>query len=120
MIPSCIIAPSPSALGKLLDICADFAISNFILFNEKKTKGMCFKSNSLNGLFVPTVCLIDDVPYAKSLYSRGNMLISRFKPCSSSIKVKSFRSFLCNAYGCYLWSTYKQYTHKRTEKYLVF
>ena len=99
---------------------------------------MCFKPNSLNGLFVPTLCL-NDVPltfvtsnkylgviihdkhqddddimrYVKSLYSRGNMLISRFKTCSSSIKVKLFRSFLCNAYGCHLWSTYKQYTHKR-------
>ena len=99
---------------------------------------MCFKPNSLNGLFVPTLCL-NDVPltfvtsnkylgviihdkhqddddimrYVKSLYSRGNMLISRFKTCSSSIKVKLFRSFLCNAYGCHLWSTYKQYTYKR-------
>ena len=135
---TCIIAPSPSALQELLDICADFAVSNFIIFNEKKTKCMCFKPNSLNGLFVPTLCL-NDVPltfvtsnkylgviihdkhqddddimrYVKSLYSRGNMLISRFKTCSSSIKVKLFRSFLCNAYGCHLWSTYKQYTYKR-------
>jgi len=95
---------------------------------------MCFKPNSLNGLFVPTLCL-SDVPltfvtskkylgvhhqddddimrYVKSLYSRGNMLINRFKTCSSSIKVKLFRSFLCNAYVCHLWSTYKQYTYKR-------
>ena len=135
---TCIIAPSPTALQELLDICADFAVSNFIIFNEKKTKCMCFKPNSLNGLFVPTLCL-NDVPltfvtsnkylgviihdkhqddddimrYVKSLYSRGNMLISRFKTCSSSIKVKLFRSFLCNAYGCHLWSTYKQYTYKR-------
>ena len=80
---------------------------------------MCFKPNSLNNLFVPTLCL-NDVPltfvtsnkylgviihdkhqdddddimrYVKSLYSRGNVLISRFKTCSSSrfIKVKLFR-----------------------------
>jgi len=37
------------------------AVSNFIIFNEKKTKCMCFKPNSLNGLFVPTLCL-NDVP----------------------------------------------------------
>ena len=84
---------------------------------------MCFKSNSLNGLCVPTLCL-NDVPltfvtnnqylgviihdkhqddddimrYVKSLYSRGNMIISRFKTYP---------------YGCHLWSTYKQYTYKR-------
>ena len=55
----------------------------------------------------------DIMRYVKSLYSRGNMLISRFKTCSSSIKVKLFRSFLCNAYSCHLWSTYKQYSFKR-------
>ena len=74
---------------------------------------MCFKPNSLNGLFVPTLRL-NDVPltfvscnkylgviihdthqddddimrYLKSSYSRENMLIGRFKISSFSIKVK--------------------------------
>ena len=52
----------------------------------------------------------DNMRYVKSLYSRGNVLINRFKTCSSSIKVTSF---FCNAYICHLWSTYKQYTYKR-------
>ena len=55
----------------------------------------------------------DIIRYVKSLYSRGNMLISRFKICSSSIKVKLFRLFLCKTYGSHLWSIYKQYTYKR-------
>jgi len=38
---------------------------------------------------------------------------SHFKTCSSNIKVKLFRSFLCNAYGCHFWSKYKQYLSKR-------
>ena len=58
---TCIIAPSPTSLQGLLDICADFAVSNFIIFNEKKIRCMCFELNSLNGLFVPTLCL-NDVP----------------------------------------------------------
>jgi len=33
---TCIIAPSPSALQELLDICADFDVSNCIVFNQKK------------------------------------------------------------------------------------
>ena len=32
------------------------------------------------------------------------MLISRFKTCSSNIKVKLFRSFLCNTSDCHLYS----------------
>jgi len=112
---TCIIATSPSALLELLDICSDFAVSNVMFFNEKKTKCICFKPISLNGLFLPNHCL-DDAPltlvtsnkylgetihdkhqddddiirYVK-LYSGENILISRFKTCYPSIKVKLFR-----------------------------
>ena len=54
---SCVIAPSPSALQKLLYICNTFANDNCITHNEKKTKCMCFKSRSLLNLHVPTVYL---------------------------------------------------------------
>jgi len=93
---------------------------------------MSFKPNSLNAWFICTYSVTsnthlsviihdkhqddddDDIMrYVKSLYSRGNILISRFKTCYSCIKVKLFRSFLYNAYGCHLWPTYKQYTYKR-------
>ena len=50
---TCIIAPSHTSLRELLDICPDFSVSNYIIFNEKKTRCVCFKPNSLNGLFVP-------------------------------------------------------------------
>ena len=55
----------------------------------------------------------DIVRHVKSLNSRGNKLISRFKSYSSSVKVKLVCSFLCNAYGSYLRSTYKQYSYER-------
>ena len=100
-VDTCIIAPSSTALQELLDICDDFVVSNFIIFNGKKTKCMCFKPNSLNGLFLSTLCL-NDMPltfvtsnkylgvimhdkhqndddivrYDKSLYSRGNISFS--------------------------------------------
>ena len=41
------------------------------------------------------------------------MLISRFKTCSHEVKVNLFKSFLSNAYGCHLWTKYKQCTFKR-------
>ncbi len=40
---SCIIASSPSGLQKLLNICSSFALDNTIVYNETKTKFMCFK-----------------------------------------------------------------------------
>jgi len=53
----------------------------------------------------------DIMSCVKSLYSRGNMLTSLSKTCSSKNYLD--HSILCYAYGCHLWSTYKQYTHKR-------
>ena len=48
---TCIIAPSPSALYKLLGICTNFAQSNFVTFNESKTKCMCFKPKNQSYMF---------------------------------------------------------------------
>ena len=113
---TCIIASSPSALQRLLNICVAFAHSNFVLFNEKKTKCMCFKPKSLANLHIPKIYLnevpltfatsckylgivisngmrdVDDIMrHVRSLYTRGNMLISRFKTCSHEVKVKLFK-----------------------------
>ena len=38
-----IIAASPSALFKLLQICTEFAVENTIIFNRSKSKYMRFK-----------------------------------------------------------------------------
>ena len=54
----------------------------------------------------------DIMRHVRSLYTRGNMLISRFKTCSHEVKVKLFKSFLSNVYGCHLWTKYKQCTFK--------
>ena len=135
---TCIIAPSPSALQKLLTICNNFAVDNFILFNEKKTKCMCFKPRNLSDLHVPNLYLNnvnlefvsgakylgvlisdklnddDDIfRQVKSLYARGNVLISRFRCCSDDVKLKLFRYFISNSYGCHLWANYKQSSFKR-------
>ena len=64
---TCIIALSPSALQDLFDMYGDFAVSNWIILNEERTKCMCFKPNSPNGLIVPTVCLNDTpLPFVTS------------------------------------------------------
>jgi hypothetical protein len=56
----------------------------------------------------------DILRHVKSVYARGNMLISRFRHCSDDVKLKLFKSFLSNAYGSHLWCTYRQLTYKRS------
>lgn len=135
---TCLIAPSPSALQKIVNLCNDFAKDNFILFNEKKTFCMCFKPKSMSDLHIPVLslnkvplafvssckylgtmisdkCVDDDDIFrqVKSIYARGNMLISRFRTCSDDVKLKLFRSFLSNAYGSHLWTKYKFVTYRK-------
>ena len=96
---------------------------------------MCFCPKTMANLFVPDISLYgtplsfvnnckylgvvidrnldddDDIRrHVKSLYTRGNILISRFRFCSEDVKLKLFRSFLRNAYGCHLWTKYKHVT----------
>ena len=50
-----ILAPSPDALQKLIDICFKFADNNEMVVNEKKPYVMCVKPKSLKKLRVPNV-----------------------------------------------------------------
>jgi len=52
---TCIIAPSPSAIQELLDICADFAVSNFIILIEKRIK--CVFQTKFTEWFICTYSL---------------------------------------------------------------
>ena len=54
---SCIVASSPSGLQKLIDICSEYATANTIVFNESKTKCVCFKPKCLKNLHVPSIFL---------------------------------------------------------------
>ena len=53
----CIIAPSPSALQPLLNICKDYAEENSIICNDKTSKYMCVKPKLMTRLSVPHVYL---------------------------------------------------------------
>ena len=129
---TCIIAPSPGGLQKLLDICCTYAEVNTILFNDKKTKCMCFKPRSLKHLNVPPVFLCDtelkfvtDIKYlgiflnadmtdhddmnrhVRYLYAKGNMLLQKFKNCSDNVKFRLFTTYCNSFYGGHLWTVYK-------------
>ncbi len=135
---TCIIAPSPSALFKLLALCTEFAAENSIVFNSSKSKYMCFKPKSLSNLYVPDMYLNDKVlkctsdtkylgvlincdlqddddimRHVKATYTRGNIMISRFKHCTEDVKHCLFRSYLSSIYGCQLWTCYKSNVMKK-------
>ena len=129
---TCLIGPSPCAIQKLLDICSKFAGENDIIFNESKTWLMCFKPKCYSNLYIPDLLLngkvishrqkhlylgimlddklndeLDLKRHENSLNRRGNVLVSHFKDCSTEVKDYLFKTHFLNAYGCQLWTTYR-------------
>ena len=141
---TCILAPSPSALQRLLKLCELFACDNNVIFNAAKTKYMCLKTKTLKDLIVPDVLLSgnaltrlsvqkylgvlisddcqDDVDikrHVRSLYSRGNSLVKRFRHCSVNVKNFLFKSFCSNIYGGQLWCNFKNESDEATVQCIV-
>ena len=135
---ACVLAPSPTALQKLLDACCEFAIDNAIVYNEKKSKCMCFKPSSMSDLYIPTVSLngnplvfvrehkylgvfltsdfcddSDIFRQVKALYARGNLLVRRFKKCSEEVKTFLFKTYCSNNYCSHLWFNYRRESFKK-------
>ena len=119
--------------NNLLNICSDFTCTNDVVFNESKTKLMCYKPSSCPHLHVHDIVLNtrvisivkehrhlgillqdnqneeDDMKrHVKGIYSRGNILADRFRNCSTNVKNYLFRAYCSNAYGCQLWATYRK------------
>ena len=128
---SVLIAPSPVALQKLINICEEYAISNDILYNTKKPVCMCFLPKVLQNCDIPGITLNDsnlewvlEYKYLgifissnlcdsrdikrqlRSIYARGNTLVRKFGKCTDQVKLELFRSYCSNFYCCQLWSNY--------------
>ena len=126
-----LIAPSASALQKLLLLCENYAQHHDIMFNLKKTVCMCVNQKVLYPVALPHIYLngkilsyvdhqkylgvhitsnkLDDIDIeqsVKAMYTRGNMLIRNFKHCSDNVKLCLFRTFCTSIYCCQLWSNY--------------
>ena len=129
---SCIIAPTPSALQKLLKICEHYGESHTIVYNVLKTKCMAFIPKKYKQLSIPYMFLneikltmVDNIEYLgvtitsmlnddhdmmrhkRYLYSKGNLIVRNFKLCSDQVKLKLFKTFCYNIYGGHLWTGYK-------------
>ena len=125
---SVIIAPSPTGLQRLLDICEKFARDNDMIFNSKKTFCMVIKVKPCDNKRIPDVFLngkvlkwidvhkylgvyitcdfIDDrdiIRQRNSLYAKGNALIRKFKSCTDVVKDQLFQSYCSNFYSSALW-----------------
>ena len=126
---SVLLAPSPSALQKLLNICYNYGCDFEIKYNVKKTECMCVKPKGCRSLLIPDlflggqvlnftdckkylgafICdnLSDDKDIKRqirSVYTKGNLLIKKFRNCTSEVKVKLFKSYCSSFYGCNLWA----------------
>ena len=137
---TCLLAPSPAALQHLLNLCSDFACNNSVVFNEGKTRLMCYRSRLQSNLQIPDIVLnglkisvVDEHKYLRivlqsdqkdesdmkrqirCIYTRGNMLISRFKNCSVNVKNCLFRTYCTNVYGGQLWFNYRKPMYQKVK-----
>jgi len=128
---SVLLAPSPSALQKLLNICDGFATMYDIKYNVKKSFVMCIRSKQWKQLYIPECYLdgnalkqtsthkylgvflsehlndtFDVLRQRKSIFARGNVLISRFKHCSDDVKAQLFKSYCSTLYCSQLWNNH--------------
>jgi hypothetical protein len=128
---SVLIAPSPRALQRLIDICVDYAGNFELTFNIKKTKVMCFKPKGLKKLRVPEFyingsvleivstykylgVIIDDLysdnddilRQTRCIYARGNILIKKFSMCNVEVKARLFKAYCSSFYCSQLWCSY--------------
>ena len=135
---SVLLAPTPFALQKLLDICDQFAKTCELVYNTKKTFCMSMlpkwlKEYTLCQLYLDGKKLdivnvhkylgmkirddmYDDADIAQQVratYARGNVLISKFRKCDNDVKVKLFKTFCSSFYGCNLWVRYHKFAMRK-------
>jgi hypothetical protein len=128
-----LIATSPHALQKLIDICYEFSCENELVFSAKKTKVMRISHNLPKNVECPhfylntnKLPLVSEYTYLgvilrndckdkssmnkakRSIYTKGNLIKSKFQHCDESVKLKLFNSYCGNIYGSALWDTYSE------------
>ena len=133
----CLMAPSPAALQKLINICYDFSIQNNLSFNSTKSFCMVFKPRLYN-LVCPTFYMNTEIlDYAANIkylgftfssdkkddsdmlrqmrvfYTKANRLLRLFHCCSTDVKLALFRSYCACFYCPFLWTHYKKSTHSK-------
>ena len=123
-----LLAPCPSALRILLNICSTYASTHGLRFNAKKTQLICFHlcqshpviptvvhnnvvlqySNEvthLGHILTPDLDDKNDIIRAvKDLNRKANSLFCIFRVVDPFVKCFLFKSYCLSLYGCSLWS----------------
>ena len=128
----CVFSPSIKGLQKLVKVCKEYAVNNYIIFNNDKTVGMIhqnkkFKVNVEPNIILDGRCIkfVNSVKYLGVLITNdlfddldinrhfrylccvGNTLRSKFYNCSSQVKNVLFRSYCMSMYSVHLWCKFK-------------
>ncbi|KAJ8711765.1 hypothetical protein PYW08_008719 [Mythimna loreyi] len=127
-----LLAPSISALRRLVSVCERYAEAQGLRYNSKKSECLLFKAGTKN-YAVPPITLVgtalewvtsfkylghwvtatqtdnnDMERERRALSVRSNMLIRRFAKCSRDVKNTLFRAYCQSFYTCSLWVDYTQ------------
>jgi len=116
-----ILAPSVTALRKMLRICEDYAFEYNVIFNGSKSQMVHFNGANikvyLNGVEIPVcssaVHLGSVIGYRSSyenmhnakceMVYQTNLIMSRHGYCDSSVLMRLFTSYCSSYYGSHLW-----------------
>ena len=134
-----LLAPSPKALQQLITCCEEFAKTQDMIYNRKKSVCMSFMPKAMKNISIPRVflnqeclqwvtsykylgvCISDDMSddadmarQIKSFYIRGNTLVRKFRKCSDDVKVLLFKTYCSNIYAGHLWQNYSNISYRRT------
>ncbi|XP_047991509.1 uncharacterized protein LOC125230414 [Leguminivora glycinivorella] len=126
-----LLAPSVSALEKLLVHCETYALIHGLEYNTKKSEVLVFRAGNIKPYYVPPILLnssplkvVDKVKYLghvltsdlkddldiererRALAVRSNMITRRFARCSSDVKITLFKSYCQSLYTSSLWIKY--------------
>jgi hypothetical protein len=137
---SVLIAPSPTGLQYLIDMCQNYGFENEVLYNIKKTKCMCIKPDILKNLYVPNVFLNaeqlswthehkylgvflcndrsdgkDMYRQMRSIYAKGNLLLRSFRKCTVPVKENIFKTYFSDFYCNQLWCNYPSQLYRKVK-----
>ena len=123
-----LLAPCPSALRILLDICSSYADTHGLRFNAEKTQLICFHLRHTH-VYLPDIVFnnvvlhyseevthlghilssdLDDksdiIRAVKDLNRKANSLFCTFHVVDPFVKCFLFKSYCLSLYGCSLWS----------------
>ena len=137
---SVLLSTSPYGMQQLLNICDSYANNYELKFNAKKTKCMVFKPKCFRDLQIPSLtlgshkldftdctkylgCFISQDSYddqdierlIRSVYSRGNFLIHKFRYCTVDVKIRLFLAYCTSFYGITTWFRFHENYKKRLD-----